>query len=49
MLPFQEVADVDVEALREFLATNSEKFDADPYRTAFRKLVCWYDKLTFGF
>ena len=49
MLPFQDVANVDFEALRDFLATNSDKFDADPYRTAFRKLVCWYDKLKFGF
>lgn len=49
MLPFQDAADVDVETLREFLATNSDKFAGDPYRTAFRKLVCWYDKLKFGF
>jgi hypothetical protein len=49
MLPFQDVEDVDIEVLRDFLAANSEKFDADPYMTAFRKLVCWYDKLKFGF
>ncbi|MFZ5704634.1 MAG: SIR2 family protein [Pseudomonadota bacterium] len=49
MLPFQEEAEVDVDVLRKFLACNIEQFDSDPYRTAFRKLVCWYDKLRFGF
>lgn len=49
MLPFQDVENVDIESLREFLVKNSDEFDTDPYRTAFRKLVCWYDKLKFGF
>jgi len=49
MLPFQTAEEVDVEVLRTFLASKAEEFEGDTYRTAFRKLVCWYDKLKHGF
>lgn len=49
MLPFQNKADINVEDLRGFLAENSGAFVDPPYITAYRKLVCLYDKLAFGF
>lgn len=49
MLAFQPAAEVDLNALREFLVQHLDSFDAEPYRTAYRKLVCRYDRLAFGF
>lgn len=49
MLPFQDRGQVDVEVLRQFLADNPDAFVDPPYLTAYRKLVCLYDKLAFGF
>lgn len=49
MLPFQAKDQIDVAELRQFLADNPEAFVDPPYLTAYRKLVCLYDKLAFGF
>lgn len=49
MLPFQNEADINVDELRKFLADNRDAFLDSPYITAYRKLVCLYDKLAFGF
>lgn len=49
MLAFQPEANVEIDALREFLRKNAAAFDGDPYRTAYRKLVCRYDRLAYGF
>ncbi|MEK9211707.1 SIR2 family protein [Sphingomonas sp. 2378] len=49
MLPFQRAEDVDVERLRHFLIENVNAFNGEPYATAFKKLVCHYDKIAFGF
>lgn len=49
MLPFQTKGDIEVEVLRQFLAVNPAAFVDPPYITAYRKLVCLYDKLAFGF
>lgn len=49
MLPFQDQNAVDVDALRAFLVANAEQFTGPPYITAYRKLVCRYDKLAYGF
>jgi len=49
MLPFQHKDKIDVEVLRQFLDDNVEAFLDPPYLTAYRKLVCLYDKLAFGF
>lgn len=49
MLPFQDHHMIDIAALRAFLETNAAEFTGPPYITAYRKLVCLYDKLAFGF
>ncbi len=49
MLPFQDKSQIDVGVLRQFLAENADAFVDPPYLTAYRKLVCLYDKLAFGF
>lgn len=49
MLPFQDKGQIEIEVLRQFLAGNPSVFVDPPYLTAYRKLVCLYDKLAFGF
>lgn len=49
MLGYQDSRDVDLELLRSFLLEHSNSFNDEPYVTAYRKLVCRYDKLKFGF
>lgn len=49
MLAFQPANAVDLNILATFLRENSKAFDKEPYRTAYRKLVCRYDRLAFGF
>lgn len=49
MLAFQPDKSVDLEALATFLRENSTAFEMAPYKTAYRKLVCRYDRLAFGF
>ncbi len=49
MLPFQDSATVNVDDLREFLFINAGEFVDSPYITAYRKLICRYDKLKYGF
>ena len=49
MLGFQPEAAVDVDRLRAFLVEYAGTFTNAPYDTAYRKLVCRYDWLKFGF
>jgi hypothetical protein len=49
MLGFQPSASVDVPRLRTFLLEHAGAFTLAPYITAYRKLVCRYDRLAFGF
>jgi len=49
MLGFQEDADLDNNALRTFLIDNAGSIEGDPYLTQYRKLVCRYDRLAYGF
>lgn len=49
MLPFQEPNQIDMGTLVVFLRQHSGTFNSDPYVTAYRKLVCLYDRLAFGF
>lgn len=49
MLGFQPHEAIDVEQLRLFLANHSDAFAQAPYVTAYRKLVCLYDRLAYGF
>lgn len=49
MLGFQPPNDVDTERLRTFLEQNADAFTREPYVTAYRKLICRYDLLAFGF
>lgn len=49
MLGFQPSAAVDVPQLRNFLLEHAGAFTVAPYVTAYRKLVCRYDRLAFGF
>ncbi len=49
MLPFQPEEDVDIACLREFLVKNADEFASNSYITPYRKLICRYDKLKFGF
>jgi hypothetical protein len=49
MVAFQSAADIDLQELREFLRKNLGSFEAEPYRTAYRKAVCLVDRLMYGF
>lgn len=49
MLGFQPGAAVDVDRLRAFLVEHAKTFTNAPYITAYRKLICRYDRLKFGF
>lgn len=49
MLAFQSPEAVDVNELHNFLRINSDSFPGEPYRTSYRKLVCYYDFIAFGF
>jgi hypothetical protein len=49
MLAFQPANTIDIGTLRDFLRDNAGTFDSEPYLTAYRKLVCRYDRLAFGF
>ena len=49
MLAFQEREHFDLEVVREFLVQNAKEFEGEPYKTAFKKLICLYDKRKFGF
>ncbi|MEJ6785394.1 SIR2 family protein [Aminobacter sp. Piv2-1] len=41
--------DIDMEVLRDFLKRNIDNKFRDPYKTYFRKLCCYFDKMAFGF
>jgi hypothetical protein len=49
MLAFQPSEQVDKELLRKFLEEKRSNFSREPYKTAYRKLVCRYDHLAYGF
>lgn len=49
MVCFQPQSDVDTELLRNFLRENADQFTGEPTSTAFRKAICLYDRLAFGF
>lgn len=49
MLAHQPAPEVDLGMLASFLRENSQVAEKEPYRTAYRKLVCRYDRLAFGF
>jgi hypothetical protein len=51
LLPFQSEQEIDLSALREFLQANASKLATgkSTYSSYFRKLLCLYDKLTYGF
>ncbi len=49
MIAFQPNNSLDLKAVREFLCRNVNSFNAEPYQTAYRKLVCRYDRLVYGF
>ncbi len=50
LIPHQKSEDIDLEAVRDFLEANQDKFDSknSNYSTYFRKLACLYDFLTYG-
>jgi len=49
-IPFLHSDCINLEKLREFLIQNEEKIDysTSPYASSFRKLVCLYDQLKYG-
>lgn len=49
MLAFQPAASVDLTTLHGFLQGAAGTCESEPYRTAYRKLVCRYDQLRYGF
>lgn len=49
MIAFQPDDVIEVEALRNFLRENVDSFEMEPYQTAYRKLICRYDRLAYGF
>lgn len=49
MLGFQANSDVDPDVLHDFLQDNHAAFDSEPYKTAYRKLICKYDRIVYGF
>lgn len=49
MLLFQPDAEIDVASLRVFLQGAAEKLSSEPYLSQYRKLVCRYDRLVYGF
>ncbi len=51
LLQFQDDAEVDVDALHEFLIANRESFSSEKssYSSYFRKLACLFDRIRFGF
>ena len=49
MLGFQPSTALDVAQLRSFLIEHAGAFTVAPYVTAYRKLVCRYDRLAYGF
>lgn len=51
LITFQEDAEVDIASLSEFLKAHREKLksSSSPYSSYFRKLVCLYDRLRYGF
>lgn len=49
MLSFQPDADVDLGLLGKFLQINATSIVAEPYRSSYRKLVCRFDRLLYGF
>ena len=49
MLSFQPDAEIDVPVLRAFLQETAEKLTTEPYLSQYRKLVCRYDRLVYGF
>lgn len=49
MLGFHPDAEVDINVLREFLKSNASKIAIEPYISQFRKLVCRFDRLVYGF
>lgn len=48
MLAFQPDANVDIPVLVKFLQENAA-IEGEPYKTAYKKLICRYDRLAFGF
>lgn len=48
-LPFQNRDSIDRAALKEFLVAQVKNVFRDPYQSFFRKLVCYYDWLEYGF
>lgn len=49
MLGFQGDAEFDRPVLRAFLQENVSNIDVEPYLSQFRKLVCRFDRLEYGF
>ncbi|MNS73889.1 hypothetical protein D3C72_1073440 [compost metagenome] len=49
MLGFQPSDAIDINRLRTFLTDQAAAFTREPYITAYRKLICRYDRLAFGF
>lgn len=49
MLCFQKDCEIESQALLEFLKSAGDKIKGEPYRTSYRKLICRYDRLAFGF
>lgn len=49
MVAFQPIENIDKHELRQFLRDNLGCFEAEPYKTAYRKAVCLADKLIYGF
>lgn len=49
MLAHQPSSTVDLDTLASFLQESSQVAEKEPYRTAYRKLICRYDRLAFGF
>lgn len=49
MLGFQPSNDLNIPVLREFLRANSKNSKGEPYLSQFRKLVCRFDLIEYGF
>ncbi|TPG61337.1 hypothetical protein EAH89_01955 [Roseomonas nepalensis] len=49
MIPFQQRDEVDTNVLRVFLEQNVQRMLKGSYASFFRKLICFYDAVEFGF
>ncbi len=49
MIAFQTDDELDTDILRDFLNKNSKIIEGEPYLSQYRKLVCRFDQIVYGF